>query len=77
MEAIEGGPDGMNFIEILLKLSAKYLKPNGSLWIECDPNHPEIIKKITEKNYNQWRLKFISSNKDYSKKERFVEIKKE
>lgn len=67
----------MNVINILLKLAAKSLKPTGSLWLETDPRHPEIIKKIIENNHDEWKLKFISSYKDIFKKERFVEVDKE
>lgn len=77
IRALEAGPEGMNVIELLLKLSANFLKPEGSLWLEVDPRHPEIIKKITENNHSEWRLKYISSYNDIFKKERFVEIEKE
>lgn len=77
IRALEAGPEGMNVINILLKLSAKFLKPEGNLWLETDPRHPEIIKKITENNYDEWKLKFISSYCDIFKKDRFVEVEKE
>lgn len=77
IRALEAGPDGMNMINILLKLSAKFLKPEGNLWLEVDSRHPEIIKKIIENNSDEWKLKFISSYSDIFKKERFVEIEKE
>lgn len=77
IRALESGPEGLNVIRILLKLAAKFLKPEGSLWMEVDSRHPEIIKKTTEKNQNEWKLKFISSYNDIFKKERFVEIEKE
>lgn len=77
IRALEAGPEGMNVIQVLLELSAKFLKPEGSLWLEVDPRHPEIIKKITENNHDKWNLKFISSYNDIFKKERFVEIEKE
>lgn len=77
IRALDAGPDGLNVIRILLKLAAKCLKPEGSLWIEVDPRHPEIIKKIIESNKDEWKLKFISSYNDIFKKERFVEIEKE
>lgn len=77
IRALEAGPEGMNVISILMKLSAKFLKPEGSLWLEVDPRHPEIIKKIIENNHDEWKLKFISSYNDIFKKDRFVEIEKE
>lgn len=77
IRALEAGPEGLDVIKLLLELSVNFLKPGGSLWIECDPRHPEIIKKITENNQVEWKLKFISSYSDIFKKERFVEIEKE
>lgn len=77
IRALDAGPDGLNVINILLKLGAKFLKTGGSLFIEVDPRHPEIIKKITENNHEAWKLKYISSYSDIFKKERFVEIEKE
>lgn len=67
----------MNIIRNILKVSAKHLKPEGSLWLEVDSRHPEIIKKITEKFYDEWKLKFISSYQDIFKRDRFVEIEKD
>lgn len=77
IRALEAGPEGLDVIKHLLELSVEFLKPGGSLWIECDSRHPEIIKKITENNQDEWKLKFISSYSDIFKKERFVEIEKE
>lgn len=77
IRALDAGPEGMNVIQILMKLSAKFLKPEGNLWLEVDQRHPEIIKKIIENNYDEWKLKFISSYLDIFKKDRFVEIEKE
>lgn len=77
IRALDAGPEGLNVIRILLKLAAKWLKPEGSLWIEVDQRHPEIIKKTIENNHDEWKLKFISSYNDIFKKERFVEIEKE
>ena len=78
LRALDGGLDGLKVINNLLKLSAKFLKPTGNLWLETDEkNQPEAIRKITEKNYDEWKLKFISSYKDIFKKERFVELEKE
>jgi release factor glutamine methyltransferase len=77
IRALDGGPEGMNVIRNLLKLSAKHLKPGGNLWIECDARHPEIIEKITQNFREQWKLKYVSSYQDIFKKDRFVEIEKE
>lgn len=77
IRALDAGPEGMNVIQLLLKLAARFLKPDGNLWMEVDPRQPEIIKKIVENSREEWQLKFVSSYKDIFKKERFVEIEKD
>lgn len=76
IRALDGGKDGLDVINALLNLSANYLKPKGSLWLEIDDRHPEIIAKIVENNAEKWNLKFMSTYKDIFKKNRFVEIEK-
>ncbi|KAG5682647.1 hypothetical protein PVAND_011986 [Polypedilum vanderplanki] len=76
IKALDGGIDGLDMIKLLLALAAKYLKSEGHLWIEVDSRHPEIIKKIVENNYEQWRLNYVACYKDIFKKDRFVEVQK-
>ncbi|CRL00775.1 CLUMA_CG014029, isoform A [Clunio marinus] len=76
IRALDGGPEGLNIIQLLLEISSKYLSKNGNLWMEVDHRHPEIIEKLVENNRDEWNLKFIASRKDLFKKERFVNIKK-
>jgi len=76
VRALDGGNEGLDVIELLLKLAAKHLKPSGTLWMEVDSRHCEIIEKIVENNSSEWNLKFVSSYKDIFKKDRFVEIEK-
>ncbi|XP_070505117.1 MTRF1L release factor glutamine methyltransferase [Chironomus tepperi] len=76
LRALDGGEDGLDIINILLKLAAKYLKKGGSLWLEVDHRHPEIIEKIVEMNQDDWKLKYAACYKDIFKKDRFVEIEK-
>lgn len=76
LRALDGGDDGLDLINIILQLSAKYLKQNSSLWLEVDHRHPEIIEKIVEMHQDDWKLKYVASYKDIFKKDRFVEIEK-
>ncbi|XP_067025907.1 MTRF1L release factor glutamine methyltransferase-like isoform X2 [Acropora muricata] len=48
VEALCGGRDGLDVIKEILRLSAKILKPNGSVWLEVDSSHPDSV--------NQWIL---------------------
>lgn len=76
IRALDGGKEGLDIVQHLLELSAKHLKSGASLWMEVDHRHPEIIAKIVENNFEEWKLKFVASYKDIFKKERFVEIEK-
>jgi release factor glutamine methyltransferase len=76
VKALDGGNDGLDVIKHLLALAANYLKTGGHLWIEVDPRHPEIIKKIVENNQEQWKLNYVACYRDIFKKDRFVEISK-
>lgn len=76
IRALDGGKEGLDVIYHLLELASKYLKTGGTLYMEVDHRHPEIIAKIVENYFEKWNLKFISSYKDIFKKDRFVEIEK-
>lgn len=76
VRALDGGKEGLDVINNLLELASKYLKQGGSLWLEVDHRHPEIIAKIVENNQEKWNLKFMATYKDIFKKDRFVEIEK-
>ncbi|MBN1293105.1 MAG: peptide chain release factor N(5)-glutamine methyltransferase [Candidatus Latescibacteria bacterium] len=47
--ALDGGPDGLQFIVPIVQNSHRFLKPGGLLLLECGDYHAEsILKKITE-----------------------------
>lgn len=75
LRALDGGADGLDVIKSILTFAAKRLRPGGSLWLETDPTHPELIKKHLEQ-YPKLGLGFVASYKDMFKRERFVEITK-
>jgi release factor glutamine methyltransferase len=74
LRALDGGSDGMNLIVPILKITSKYLKPGGTLWLEVDPTHPELIEKYVQDNASVLNLKFTACYKDLFHKDRFVEI---
>ncbi|XP_068712691.1 MTRF1L release factor glutamine methyltransferase-like [Montipora foliosa] len=74
-EALYGGCNGLDVIKEILRVSSAILKPNGSVWLEVDPSHPNLI--------NQWidsqdlGLKYCATFNDFAKWPRFCHIIRE
>jgi len=65
--ALDGGPDGLDYIKQLISEGPKYLKENGYLILEFGENQAEKIKSLSEKQFKE--IKII---KDYSGIERII-----
>lgn len=76
LRALDGGPDGLNVIKSILKISSKKLCLQGHLWLEVDPTHPPLIRDYLTVHADTLNLKWVASYKDMFGKERFVEIMK-
>jgi len=71
-EALFSGEDGLKHIEEFLKKAKSFLKKEGYIYLEFDPQQKGRIEKILQKqNYS-----FFKFHKDQFKKYRFVKIKK-
>ena len=71
-EALFSGEEGLEHIEEFLKKAKSFLKKDGCIYLEFDPQQKGRIEKILQKqNYN-----FFKFHKDQFKKYRFVKIKK-
>lgn len=73
LRALDGGVDGLKVITGIISLASKHLIKEGSLWLECDPAHPELISQYLKDN-PEYQLQFVASYKDIFHRERFVEI---
>ena len=69
--ALYGGNDGMEYIKIFLNEAINYLKDNGVIYLEFDPEQKEWIEEIIKDKYS--RFEFL---KDQFNKYRFVKIEK-
>lgn len=49
--ALDGGADGFTLIEKFLSQATKYLRPNGTIWLEIDYTHPELLKEKFSTKY--------------------------
>ncbi|KAK5644021.1 hypothetical protein RI129_007866 [Pyrocoelia pectoralis] len=74
--AFNGGADGLKVIKHILKASFLLLNCKGKVFLEVDPKHPPLIKSWLQENYDT-KLQLGCVYKDFSGKERFVEIIKE
>ncbi|GJQ15338.1 hypothetical protein GpartN1_g7129.t1 [Galdieria partita] len=50
--ALLGGKDGMDIIRIILRGAKNWLKKGGTIWLEVDPSHPNMIKDFLLKEPN-------------------------
>lgn len=69
--ALYGGGDGMEYIKIFLNEVINYLKDNGIIYLEFDPEQKDSIEEIIKDKYS--RFEFL---KDQFNKYRFVKIEK-
>lgn len=69
--ALYGGGDGMEYIKIFFKEAIKYLKDNGIIYLEFDPEQKDSIEEIINGKYS--RFEFL---KDQFNKYRFIKIEK-
>ncbi|XP_054834618.1 MTRF1L release factor glutamine methyltransferase [Eublepharis macularius] len=73
--ALDGGNDGMNVIKEILNLTSYILKDFGSVYLEVDPRHPEMIKNWLHSRPDL-SLFVSSTHKDICGKPRFLHIRK-
>ncbi|XP_033095795.1 MTRF1L release factor glutamine methyltransferase-like [Anneissia japonica] len=71
--ALDGGPDGMNVLRKIVRLSDYLLKPSGMIWFETDSNHPKMIKEWLE-NEPDLDVKHLNSLTDFNQRPRFVQL---
>ncbi|XP_077182053.1 MTRF1L release factor glutamine methyltransferase isoform X1 [Paroedura picta] len=73
--ALEGGLDGMNVIKEVLNLTSYILKDLGSVFLEVDPRHPEMVKTWLH-SHPDLSLFVSATHKDFCGKPRFLHIQK-
>lgn len=67
--ALDGGPDGLNYIRLLISESPSHLKQNGSLLVEFGVDQADKIKQLVKKRGNYQEIELV---KDYSGKPRIL-----
>ena len=70
--ALDGGNDGLDVINDILKICPQYLKDDGLIWLECHHSHCEKFRKT----YNVDTAKLVQTYHDFHNCERFACFKK-
>ncbi|XP_006824365.2 MTRF1L release factor glutamine methyltransferase-like [Saccoglossus kowalevskii] len=73
-KALHGGHDGLEVTKNILKMARYLLKHEGSIWFECDPRHPTMIKSWLD-NHPETDVKFVDVGYDFSDRARFCHLK--
>ncbi|NWI49352.1 HEMK1 methyltransferase, partial [Calyptomena viridis] len=52
LDALDGGDDGMRVIKTILALAPSLLKDSGSVFLEVDPRHPNMVEQWLQAHPN-------------------------
>ncbi|XP_019403020.1 PREDICTED: hemK methyltransferase family member 1 isoform X2 [Crocodylus porosus] len=75
LDALDGGNDGMRVIKRILELAPCILKNYGSVFLEVDPRHPEMVENWLQSRPDLF-LSLCATHKDFCGKPRFLHIQK-
>ncbi|NXP52745.1 HEMK1 methyltransferase, partial [Heliornis fulica] len=73
LDALDGGDDGMRVIRTILALAPSLLKYSGSVFLEVDPRHPNMVENWLQAHPNLL-LVLRAVHKDFCGKPRFLHI---
>ncbi|NWU89693.1 HEMK1 methyltransferase, partial [Upupa epops] len=74
--ALDGGDDGLKVIKTILALTPALLKDSGSVFLEVDPRHPNMVEDWLQAHpYLMLVLRAV--HKDFCGKPRFLHIQKQ
>lgn len=73
--ALDGGEEGMDIITHILALAPQLLKDSGSVFLEVDPQHPELIGSWLQ-SQPDLSLHLVAVRRDFCGRPRFLHIKR-
>ncbi|KAK2534279.1 Hemk1 [Columba guinea] len=76
LDALDGGDDGMRVIKTILALAPSLLKDSGSVFLEVDHRHPDMVENWLQAHPNLL-LVLRAIHKDFCGKPRFLHIQKQ
>ncbi|KFO18555.1 HemK methyltransferase family member 1 [Fukomys damarensis] len=73
--ALDGGDEGMDIITDILTLAPRLLKDSGSIFLEVDPRHPELVSNWLQSQPDLY-LNLVAVRKDFYGKPRFLHVQR-
>ncbi|XP_017354825.1 MTRF1L release factor glutamine methyltransferase isoform X7 [Cebus imitator] len=73
--ALDGGEEGMDVITHILALAPRLLKDCGSIFLEVDPRHPELVSSWLQSQPELY-LNLVAVRKDFCGRPRFLHIRR-
>lgn len=73
--ALDGGEKGMDIIECVLALAPRLLKDSGSIFLEVDPRHPELVGSWLQSRPDL-SLQLVAVRRDFCGRPRFLHIRR-
>ncbi|XP_036984569.2 MTRF1L release factor glutamine methyltransferase isoform X1 [Artibeus jamaicensis] len=73
--ALDGGEKGMDIIECVLALAPRLLKDSGSIFLEVDPRHPELVGSWLQSRPDL-SLNLVAVCRDFCGRPRFLHIQR-
>lgn len=73
--ALDGGEKGMDIITHILALAPRLLKDSGSIFLEVDPRHPELVGGWLQSRPDL-SLDLVAVRKDFCGRSRFLHIRR-
>ncbi|XP_011737771.1 MTRF1L release factor glutamine methyltransferase isoform X2 [Macaca nemestrina] len=73
--ALDGGEEGMDIITHILALAPRLLKDSGSIFLEVDPRHPELVSSWLQSRPELY-LNLVAVRKDFCGRSRFLHIQR-
>ncbi|XP_062056955.1 MTRF1L release factor glutamine methyltransferase isoform X4 [Lepus europaeus] len=73
--ALDGGKEGMDIITHILSLAPRLLKDSGSIFLEVDPRHPELVSSWLQSRTGL-SLSLVAVRRDFCGRPRFLHIRR-
>ncbi|XP_005265275.1 MTRF1L release factor glutamine methyltransferase isoform X5 [Homo sapiens] len=73
--ALDGGEEGMDIITHILALAPRLLKDSGSIFLEVDPRHPELVSSWLQSRPDLY-LNLVAVRRDFCGRPRFLHIRR-
>ncbi|XP_005410356.1 PREDICTED: hemK methyltransferase family member 1 isoform X4 [Chinchilla lanigera] len=73
--ALDGGEEGMDVITSILTLAPQLLKDSGSVFLEVDPRHPELVSSWLQSRPDL-HLSLAAVRRDFCGKPRFLHVQR-